>query len=131
MFAMLSVIHLIATQYFPAQRPRGEVLLFRRRSPKRIEKVKDEEMGQPIGSANTIYSGNSLHKQVSFRKPTGSQDNKENILGTEDHATFHWSNINYTVKTKNGLRHILNGVEGWVKPGTLTALMVGFLRFSS
>ncbi|KAM0545005.1 hypothetical protein ACHAPJ_011515 [Fusarium lateritium] len=38
-------------------------------------------------------------------------------------AVFTWKNLNYTVQTPDGPRRLLNDVQGWVKPGTLTALM--------
>ncbi|KAF6791702.1 ABC multidrug transporter [Colletotrichum sojae] len=39
-------------------------------------------------------------------------------------AIFHWSNVCYEVKIKkNETKRILNGVDGWCEPGTLTALM--------
>jgi ATP-binding cassette, subfamily G (WHITE), member 2, PDR len=39
-------------------------------------------------------------------------------------SVFHWNNLSYEVETKNGTKEILNNISGWVKPGTLTALMV-------
>ncbi len=45
-------------------------------------------------------------------------------------AVFHWDGVNYDIKIKKEARKLLNDVDGWVKPGTLTALMVrarGFL----
>lgn len=38
-------------------------------------------------------------------------------------AVFTWDNLTYTVKTPSGTRVLLDHVYGWVKPGTLTALM--------
>lgn len=34
-----------------------------------------------------------------------------------------WRNINYDIPTKDGTRRLLHNVNGWIKPGTLTALM--------
>lgn len=36
---------------------------------------------------------------------------------------FTWSDVTYDVPVKEGTRRLLDGVSGWVKPGTLTALM--------
>lgn len=39
-------------------------------------------------------------------------------------AIFHWEDVCYDIKIKSETRQILDRVDGWVKPGTLTALMV-------
>lgn len=36
---------------------------------------------------------------------------------------FSWKDVQYTVPVKGGTRLLLDNVSGWVKPGTLTALM--------
>ncbi|KAJ2073896.1 ATP-binding cassette transporter snq2, partial [Coemansia sp. S142-1] len=38
-------------------------------------------------------------------------------------TTFTWSDISYTVPVKGGERQLLTGVSGFIKPGTMTALM--------
>lgn len=38
-------------------------------------------------------------------------------------SIFTWKNLTYTVKTSSGDRILLDNVQGWVKPGNLTALM--------
>lgn len=42
----------------------------------------------------------------------------------EQHDVFTWSQLTYDIPVKEGTRRLLDGVSGWVKPGTLTALMV-------
>jgi hypothetical protein len=37
---------------------------------------------------------------------------------------FHWKDVCYDIKIKGHPRRLLDRVDGWVKPGTLTALMV-------
>ena len=37
---------------------------------------------------------------------------------------FHWKDVVYDIKIKGKPRRLLDHVDGWVKPGTLTALMV-------
>ncbi|KAK1990581.1 ABC-2 type transporter [Colletotrichum falcatum] len=43
--------------------------------------------------------------------------------GDEQTAVFHWKDVCYDIKIKGEPRRILDEVSGWVKPGTLTALM--------
>ena len=38
-------------------------------------------------------------------------------------SVFTWKNLSYTVSTPSGERTLLDNVQGWVKPGTLGALM--------
>lgn len=37
-------------------------------------------------------------------------------------TTFTWKDVNYTVPVKGGTRLLLDKVEGWIKPGQMTAL---------
>lgn len=54
----------------------------------------------------------------------GTRDNQpvENSL-IKNTSVFTWKNLNYTVNTSSGPRLLLNNVQGWIKPGTLGALM--------
>ncbi len=48
----------------------------------------------------------------------------ESVCSTEVHRkTFTWEGINYHVPVPGGTRRLLHDVYGYVKPGTLTALM--------
>ncbi|KAF2191656.1 hypothetical protein K469DRAFT_487704, partial [Zopfia rhizophila CBS 207.26] len=42
---------------------------------------------------------------------------------TKSQAVFTWHNVNYTIPYKGGTRRLLHNVQGYVKPGKLTALM--------
>ena len=69
-----------------------------------------------------------VEKNVQYPKTengTGGEITKE-INGTLHKQTsiFQWKDICYDIKIKKEERRILNHVDGWVKPGTLTALMV-------
>jgi len=48
---------------------------------------------------------------------------RENRQSFEDRKTFTWENLNYHVPVPGGQRRLLHDVCGYVKPGTLTALM--------
>lgn len=47
------------------------------------------------------------------------------VEGKVNEATFLWENLSYEVPIKHGQKKILEGIEGWINPGTLTALIVG------
>lgn len=42
----------------------------------------------------------------------------------EQASILHWKDLSYEVKVPKGTKKILNSIDGWVEPGTLTALMV-------
>jgi ATP-binding cassette subfamily G (WHITE) protein 2 (SNQ2) len=48
---------------------------------------------------------------------------KETESSKSNHKTFTWENLNYHVPTPAGQLRLLHDVDGYVKPGTLTALM--------
>ncbi|KAG6820654.1 hypothetical protein H0H93_013505 [Arthromyces matolae] len=48
---------------------------------------------------------------------------QEKAAISSDQKTFTWENLNYHVPTPSGQKRLLHDVFGYVKPGTLTALM--------
>lgn len=110
-------IYLVAAEELAVERSKGEVLVFRRGhkyiAPDGKTKVDEETGGQqqridntPISSERDVPSP-ELHIQ-------------------RQTAIFHWKDVCYRISIKGKERVILDHVDGWVKPGTLTALMVSF-----
>ncbi|KGO44533.1 CDR ABC transporter [Penicillium expansum] len=101
------VCHLVASEYVASERSKGEVLVFRRKAMGQAKALtgKDIEnaISRPIQTAQTCSDG-----------PAGLESTN---------SVFHWADVCYEVKVKNKTRQILDHVNGWVKPGTLTALM--------
>lgn len=100
-------IYLTATEYITAKKSKGEVLLFRRgHAPAHImKKDRDDEEAGPITrklTSNTVDASAIIKRQT---------------------AIFSWRDVCYDIKIKSEHRRILDHVDGWVKPGTLTALM--------
>jgi ATP-binding cassette subfamily G (WHITE) protein 2 (PDR) len=100
--------YLVATEFISAKRSKGEVLLFRRGQVPSLSAPADEE----AKSANRVTS-QDLTRQITVPAAIQKQT-----------AVFHWDGVNYDIKIKGEPRKILDDVDGWVKPGTLTALMV-------
>ncbi|KAA8901298.1 ABC-2 type transporter-domain-containing protein [Sphaerosporella brunnea] len=100
--------YLFATEYISAARSKGEVLVFRRgrvsAGPKDIESASREKF--PVNSA--APSMNPTEISAVIQKQT---------------SIFHWEDVVYDIKIKKEDRRLLDHVDGWVKPGTLTALM--------
>ena len=104
--------YLFATEFISAQRSKGEVLVFPRGQVPALAR-KDDEEGQ-LDDRPTAQ-GVAVGKTVSGREIPPSIQKQT--------AIFHWDGVNYDIKIKSEPRRLLDDVDGWVKPGTLTALM--------
>lgn len=102
--------YLLATESVSAKKSKGEVLVFQMgHIPRALkEKSNDEE-------------------NAASNKSTALTQTKSYVEATEiiqrQTAIFSWRDVCYDIKIKNEERRILDHVDGWVKPGTLTALM--------
>ena len=109
--SFLCCVYLLSTEYVIASRSKGEILLFcRGQEPKNH----DEEAQNICGDGTA--------------DPKATREDRSNPTWLNDvdthSATFIWDNLSYDVKLqKGGSRRLLNDVEGWIQPGTLTALM--------
>ncbi|KAF4980695.1 hypothetical protein FZEAL_3363 [Fusarium zealandicum] len=101
-------LHLLATETIASERSKGEVLVFTRKAMKKhfVKSGNDEEAG---------VSGSA--------RPNVSEDSGEVTDVEKQTSVFHWRDVCYDIKIKGEPRRILDQVDGWVKPGTLTALM--------
>ncbi|KAK5654333.1 hypothetical protein OQA88_7511 [Cercophora sp. LCS_1] len=99
--------YMFAAENVAEKKSKGEVLVFRRGyQPASLqEKGGDAESGAHNSKA-LVSDGNT----------------SDGVLQAQT-SVFHWNNVCYEVKIKSETRQILNNVDGWVKPGTLTALM--------
>ncbi|KAH7121362.1 ABC-2 type transporter-domain-containing protein [Dactylonectria macrodidyma] len=96
-----------------AKKSKGEVLVFRRghKAPS-SKKLED----------NDIESNEAVAGRLAItEKPGFSGGQVANIQ--QSTSVFHWNNVCYDIKIKGEPRRILDNVAGWVKPGTMTALM--------
>ncbi|KAK2781143.1 hypothetical protein FQN52_001790 [Onygenales sp. PD_12] len=100
--------YLIATEYISEAKSKGEVLLFRQGHQPKIAKGSDEEASPPPTAGQKSSGTGSEHDSAAIQRQT---------------AIFHWKDVCYDIKIKKEERRILDHVDGWVKPGTCTALM--------
>jgi len=113
-------VYLFATEFNSATDSVAEVLVFRRgHVPRHLveaeKAAKNDEEAPTAGAvapADAKDDGN-LEKQ---------QDEQVQAL-TPQTDVFTWKDVCYDIKIKNEPRRLLDNVSGWVKPGTLTALM--------
>lgn len=120
-FFMFLYLWLVETNRGAMQK--GEIIVFQRSTLKKLRKEKKI----PGGNRDDIEAGYS-----SSEKPAGIKEEMESgdsgsgddvgklVVGND---IFHWRDVCYEVQIKTETRRILEHVDGWVKPGTLTALM--------
>ena len=107
--------YLFAAETITAAKSKGEVLLFRRGQVPAYEKRDDEEaMSDDRATTGVVAPDGSELKRHETEVPATIQ---------KQTAVFHWDGVCYDIKIKGEPRRLLNEVDGWVKPGTLTALM--------
>ncbi|KAE8394416.1 ABC-2 type transporter-domain-containing protein [Aspergillus alliaceus] len=85
---------------------KGEVLVFRRRRMPRTPQSADLESRPKLQPLLEKAQGRTIIKD-----------------GADLGAVFHWEDLCYDIKIKGEDRRILDHVDGWVRPGTSTALM--------
>ncbi|OOF97272.1 hypothetical protein ASPCADRAFT_143557 [Aspergillus carbonarius ITEM 5010] len=99
-------LYLLLSEYNSGERSKAETLVFR-----------PGHVPQFLLSSDGIEDG-----QTAPDKP-GLQDNVDAIHLPEQTDILSWKGLNYDIPVKEGTRRLLDNVNGWVKPGTLTALM--------
>ena len=66
----------------------------------------------------------SMHPiQSNMDEEQAAKQNEKISALSKQTDIFSWKDVQYTVPVKGGTRLLLDNVSGWVKPGTLTALM--------
>lgn len=106
------LLYFIASEYITAKKPKGEILVFRRGFVPKL----------PVGGGDDIEKSLSSSIPIVQEKPGGDESSKEGAFHGST-SVFHWNNVCYDIKIKGKPRRILDNVDGWIKPGTLTALM--------
>ncbi|PYH96381.1 hypothetical protein BO71DRAFT_471956 [Aspergillus ellipticus CBS 707.79] len=99
-------LYLLLSEYNSSEKSKAETLVFR---PGHIP--------QFLVSSEGIEGGNTTPDTP------GLQENEETIHLPPQKDIISWKSLSYDIPVKIGNRRLLNNVNGWVKPGTLTALM--------
>lgn len=95
-----AVLDALACEYLNPVSGGGDILLFKRgHMPENIEETESK-----------VADSNALETQLS-------------ALNDGEPDVFSWQHVNYTVPVKGGTRKLLDNIQGYVKPGTMTALM--------
>ncbi|KAF2874539.1 ABC-2 type transporter-domain-containing protein [Massariosphaeria phaeospora] len=99
----------------------GAVTIFKRgQVPKTVEKAMEvKALPEDAENGKTEQTG---------ANPVGEESDSSGTNGTvkgvaKNETIFTWQNVNYTIPYEKGERTLLQDVQGYVKPGKLTALM--------
>ncbi|KAL3476699.1 ABC-2 type transporter-domain-containing protein [Aspergillus californicus] len=107
----LGICHLVTSELVSSQRSKGEVLVFRRGKAQKARVKRHQSDEEQV--ANPVVQNEKTSDQG-----LGS------VAGVEKQSSiFHWEDVTYDIKIKGEPRRILDHVDGWIRPGTLTALM--------
>lgn len=110
------ITYMISAELVSEKRSKGEVLVFRRgHKPAQFKEKKGE-----VDAEEGMMRVGPIATNATNRAAPGEKDAG---LLQEQSSVFHWNNVCYDIKIKGEPRRILDNVDGWVKPGTLTALM--------
>lgn len=110
----------LATELNPPPPSKGEYLIFKRRNaPLEVEKALKESKRVEDVEEKPIPAG------IVAGQNQGKDEKKDEMKGlVKSRDIFTWENLNYHVRIPGGEnRRLLNNVMGYVKPGTLTALV--------
>ena len=109
--------YLFASEYNSASSSKAEVLVFRRgHVPRELQSATKPTKDEEAPTAGAIGAGRA---DAALEQ---EQNEKVQALAPQTDI-FSWRNVCYDIKIKGEPRRLLDEVSGWVKPGTLTALM--------
>lgn len=114
--AFLFPAYILAAELAKPPKTHGEILVFSRTRGF-------------LGARNiqTVDSENQERTHPIVADKVSSLPAQKNIISRRH--VFHWEDLCYDIKVKDGTRRLLDHVDGWVKPGVSTILMVFFICY--
>ncbi|RCK57807.1 Multidrug resistance protein CDR2 [Candida viswanathii] len=108
-------VYIALTELNKGAMQKGEIVLFLRGS---LKKRNRKPVPQDIESTSAL-------EKFSFQDEAEAKasENSKCVEIPSDREIFFWKDLTYQVKIKKEDRVILDHVDGWVKPGQITALM--------
>jgi ABC-type multidrug transport system ATPase subunit len=108
-FVALLLMYIVSSEYIRAKPSKGEILVFPR--------------GKIPAFAKTDRKNDPEAVDVPEKPAVSGEPHNQTAAIVPQTSIFHWEDVCYDIKIKGTPRRILDCVDGWVKPGTLTALM--------
>jgi ATP-binding cassette subfamily G (WHITE) protein 2 (PDR) len=104
-------MYMVSAEFAKPPVSKGEVLVFKKgKGPSKCSRDVESQQGRPV-TAEKVPG-------------TPKQGQKGLSAGV---SVFHWEDLCYDIQIKGKDRRLLDQVDGWVKPGVSTALMVSYL----
>ena len=114
------VLTMIGTELQKPNADGGAVTIFKRgQAPKAVQKAM-ENGGNPQDEEKAVKDSDE-NLAVEESSSYGSDPTGQGLARNE--AIFTYRNVNYTIPYEKGERKLLSNVQGYVRPGKLTALM--------
>ena len=107
----------------------GGVTIFKRNEAPRKKKIVQQEYDKEDFDDDDSDNEDSDvdHSAFDLSEKLDSKNSTETVrlpsLSDDTQSTFTWQHVDYTIPYDNGSRQLLHDVQGYVKPGKLTALM--------
>lgn len=105
------VLYLVSSELNSATSSKAEFLVFRR-----------GHVPAHLRHLDKGHKGTTDVAEVN-KEPKNENAARDASAIPAQHDIFTWRNVCYDIPIKGGERRLLDNVSGWVKPGTLTALM--------
>ncbi|KAK6454996.1 opaque-specific ABC transporter CDR3 [Scheffersomyces xylosifermentans] len=113
------IIYIIIVENSKAAVQKGEVLVFQRKS---LDRYQRKQKRRDAETGNLEKLRHSDHGEYINRSRDSDELIGNKLLETAD--TFHWRQLSYSVRVPSeGEKQLLKNIDGWVKPGEVTALM--------
>lgn len=120
-FGIFFLFTYLAGVYFnPGARTKGEMLVFQRST---LKKLRKEAKVRYENSTSDVESGSRSKEDYTVNDGDSSSASGVGDIVETSNDIFYWKDVCYDIKIKKEDRRLLDHVDGWVKPGTLTALM--------
>ncbi|OQU96073.1 hypothetical protein CLAIMM_02209 [Cladophialophora immunda] len=120
--AFLCGTYLVAAEYGQEKKSKGEVLVFRRgKMPKDLMKIIPTD-GMRASHGTMVDTEAAVTETPMYNSDQHDLQNATAVIQRQKRI-FHWRDVSYDIKIKGKGRRILDHIDGWVKPGTLTAMV--------
>lgn len=106
--------YMVCAEIVSEKKSKGEVLVYRRGHKPAVVANAEKKHSDPEAAMANIGPVVTAER---------SRTNRHGGVLQQQTSVFQWHDVCYEVKIKSETRRILDHVDGWVKPGTLTALM--------